>query len=150
MEFDTVVQDGGGGGARVSLPAEAAEVFGTRARFAVRASFNGVDYRGSTMPMGDGTFCVGLTKAVRAAAHVDVGDQVHVVVALDSELRTVDVPADLAAALETALLTGTFNSPAYTHRKEYVRWIVEAKKSETRQKRLARAIEMIAAGDRLS
>ncbi|MFN2592729.1 MAG: DUF1905 domain-containing protein [Candidatus Dormibacteria bacterium] len=66
LAFEAPVEAGPGGGAFVRLPAEAAEVYGTRARFPVLVTFNGVAYRGSTMPMGDGTFCVGLTRAVRS------------------------------------------------------------------------------------
>jgi Domain of unknown function (DUF1905) len=66
IDFEAPIEAGPGGGAFVRLPAAAAEIFGTRARFPVRASFNGVAYRGSTMPLGDGTFCVGVTKAVQA------------------------------------------------------------------------------------
>jgi len=145
-----VVRSSIGGGAQVSLPAEAADVFGTRARFPIRVTCNGVEYRGSTMPMGDGLFCIGLTKAVRAEAGVEIGDEVHMVVVRDSGQRSVDVPADLAEALTRANLTTAFASMASTHRQEYARWIVEAKRPETRQRRLARAIEMIAGGERLS
>ena len=145
-----MVQGGRQGGALVSLPAEAATVFGTRARFPVRVTFNGVGYRGSTMPVGDGTFCVGLTKAVRADAGVDIGDEVDVVVERDDEERTVAVPSDLAAALETAGLAGRFAQMAFTHRKEYVVWITGAKTEKTRVARLDKAVAMIRAGSRLS
>ncbi|MDQ1398507.1 MAG: hypothetical protein QOK20_439 [Acidimicrobiaceae bacterium] len=150
LEFDAFIRSSRGGGALVELPADTAQVFGTRARFAVRATFNGVAYRGSTMPVGDGSFCLGVTKAVQEGAGVDIGDLVHVVLELDTAERTVEVPDDLAAALKEAALTDTFNAMAYTHRREYVHWIVQAKKDETRRRRLSRAIEMIAGGDRLS
>jgi hypothetical protein len=152
LEFDAVVQapPRGGGGALVALPGEAAEVFGTRARFAVRATFNGVAYRGSTMPLGDGTFCVGITKAIRAQAGAEIGQAVHVVVERDDEERVVDVPADLAGALAGAGLAERFAALAFTHRKEYARWVSEAKRPDTRDRRLAKAVEMIRAGERLS
>jgi Bacteriocin-protection, YdeI or OmpD-Associated/Domain of unknown function (DUF1905) len=150
LDFYAVVRSAAGGGALVALPAEAAEVFGTRARFPVRAMCNGVEYRGSTMPMGDGLFCLGLTKAVRAEAGVAIGDEIHVVVVRDTEDRVVEVPHDLAVALEKANLTAAFASLAFTHRKEFARWIVEAKRPETRQRRLGKAIEMIMAGKRIS
>ncbi|HEX3425060.1 MAG TPA: DUF1905 domain-containing protein [Acidimicrobiales bacterium] len=80
IEFDAVVESGRGGGVRVMLPPLASRVFGTRCMFPIRATFNGVEYHGSTMPMGGGMFCVGLSTAVRSQAAVDVGDAVHVVV----------------------------------------------------------------------
>jgi hypothetical protein len=148
LEFEALIRSSRG--ALVELPADTAQVFGTRARFAIRATFNGVEYRGSTMPVGDGSFCLGVSKAVQLAAGVDIGDLVHVVVELDTAERTIEVPDDLATALKEAALTDTFNAMAYTHRREYVHWIVQAKKDETRRRRLARAIEMIAGGDHLS
>jgi hypothetical protein len=150
LEFDAVVESARGGGALVRLPKDTAAVFETKGRFAVRATFNGVEYRGSTMPMGDGAFGLGITKAIRAEAHAGVGETVHVVVERDTKERTVEIPAELVVALEKAKLTTRFDAMAYTHRKEYAQWIAEAKKSETRHRRVAKAIEMITAGDRLS
>src|SRR5262249_17505969 len=108
MEFDAVVEGVRGGGALVALPGSAAAFFWTRAGRPVVAWFNDVEYRGSTMPMGDGSFCVGMSKAVRAAAGVDVGDQVHVRIEIDETPRTIAVPKDLAAALARAGLTALF------------------------------------------
>lgn len=150
MEFDAVVALGRGGGPCVRLPADAADVFGTRARFPVRAWFNEAAYVGSTMPMGDGTFCLGLSKAVRAEAAIGLGDTIRVVVERDDAERAVEVPADLAAALEAAGLADRFAAMAYTHRKEYARWILEAKRPETRSRRLAEALAMIGNGQRFS
>jgi Domain of unknown function (DUF1905)/Bacteriocin-protection, YdeI or OmpD-Associated len=152
MEFDAVVQSTsrGGGGALVPLPENAAEVFGTRARFPIHATFNGIPYRGSTMPMGDGTFCVGITKAIRADSGADIGDTVHVVLERDNAERVVDVPPDLAEALQEAGLMSRFGAMAFTHRKEYARWVAEAKRAETRAARVAKAVTMIGDGARLS
>jgi hypothetical protein len=152
IEFDAVVQPTarGGGGAYVPLPADAADVFGTRARFPIKATFNGVPYRGSTMPMGDGTFCVGITKVIRAEAGADLGQTVHVVLERDDGERTVEAPPDLAEALAAAGLGQRFEAMAYTHRKEYARWVAEAKKPETRQRRVEKAVAMVAEGRPLS
>ena len=158
LEFDAVVEASGSGraGALVSLPPGAADVFGTRARFPVKATFNGVPYRGSTMPTRDGTFCIGITKAIRAEAVADIGQPVHVVVERDDGERTVDVPDDLVAALAAAGMRDRFDAMAFTHRQVYARWVgapawpnaVKARKPETRRRRVEKAIEMIAAGQR--
>ena len=151
IDFEASIEAGAGGGAFVRLPPAAAEIFGTRARFPVLASFNGVAYRGSTMPLGDGTFCVGVTKAVQAQAGASVGDTVAVVVERDAGERTIDVPPDLTAALAShAEAAARFEAMGYTHRKEYAAWIASAKKPETRQRRLDQAIAKIAAGTPLS
>jgi hypothetical protein len=148
IEFDAVVEAGRGGGALVVMPAKSADVFGTGARFPVKATFNGRAYRGSTMPIGDGTFCVGITKALRAAAGVEIGDTVHVVVERDDDPRTVEVPPELAGALRRAGLEERFGAMAYTHRKEYVEWISDAKREQTRAARIEKAVAMIAEGGR--
>jgi hypothetical protein len=136
MEFDAVVEAARGGGALVTLPGDAGAVFETRARRPVVAWFNDVEYRGSTMPRGGGLFCLGVSKAVRAAAGVDIGDQIHVRIELDDAPRTVDVPGDLAAALARAGLAAPFDSLSYTHRREYVQWVEGAKRPETRARRI--------------
>ncbi|HEY4938069.1 MAG TPA: YdeI/OmpD-associated family protein [Actinomycetota bacterium] len=151
IDFEAPIEAGPGGGAFVRLPAAAAEIFGTRARFPVQASFNGVAYRGSTMPLGDGTFCVGVTKAVQVQAGASVGDTVAVAVERDAGERTVDVPPDLAAALAShPEAAARFEAMGYTQRKEYAAWVASAKKPETRQRRLDQAIGKIAAGTPLS
>jgi hypothetical protein len=56
LEFDAVIEAGPGGGSLVVLPEHAADVFGTKARVPVNATFDGIEYHGSTMPMGDGRY----------------------------------------------------------------------------------------------
>jgi hypothetical protein len=151
IDFEATIEAGPGGGAFVRLPADAAEIFGTRARFPVLARFNGVAYRGSTMPAGDGTFCVGVTKGVQAEAGASVGDRVAVVVERDPGERTVDVPPDLAAALASHPdAAARFEAMGYTQRKEYSAWIASAKKPQTRQRRLDQVIAKIAGGTPVS
>ena len=136
----------GGGGAIVRLPANAADVFGTRARFPVKATFNGIAYRGSTMPMGDGTFCIGVRKDIQAEAEVTLGDTIHVVIERDVQERVVDVPAELSTVLAAdEEAREFFDGLAYTHRREYARWVAEAKRPETRDRRAAEALEMLRA-----
>jgi uncharacterized protein YdeI (YjbR/CyaY-like superfamily) len=94
-----------------------------------------------------GEYLVGLSREVRQGAGVEAGDEVEVTVELDVAPREVEVPAALAEALaadpEAAAL---FDRMAFTHRKEYARWVAEAKKEETRQRRVQQAVEMIRAG----
>ncbi len=151
MTFDaTVVTPPRGPGALVVLPEEAATIFATRKMVPVRATFNGVAYRGSLMPTGDGRFGLGLTKALRASAGVGIGDTVHVVVERDEEPRTVEVPDDLSAALRVAGLADRFASLAYSHRRELVGWVTGAKRADTRARRVAKAVDMVRAGETLS
>jgi hypothetical protein len=115
-------------------------------RFAVRARVNGYEWRGSVTRMG-GEFLLGLSRAVREAAGVQIGQTVEVALALDQAPREVQVPAALAAALDTdPAAKAAFEALAFTHRKEYARWIEEAKREETRARRVVGALEMIRAG----
>lgn len=94
-----------------------------------------------------GQNCIGLSKAARASLGVDIGDEVAVTVALDEAPREVVVPDDLAAALAAdPLVAQAFEKLAYTHRKEYAVWVTDAKRAETRARRVAQAVEMIREG----
>ena len=78
---------------------------------------------------------------------MEAGDTVSVTLAPDTEERTVDVPDDLAAALAgDAEAKAAFDQLAYTYRKEFARWVGEAKRDETRSRRTAQAIEMLREG----
>jgi hypothetical protein len=143
LEFDAVIEAGPGGGALVVLPASAADVFGTKARVPVTATFDGIAYRGSTMPMGDGTSCLGIRKSIRTAAKLGIGDTVHVMIERDTAERTVEVPADLAAALERAGLTSRFAAMAHSQRSEHVQSIDEAKRADTRARRIEKTVAAV-------
>jgi uncharacterized protein YdeI (YjbR/CyaY-like superfamily) len=94
-----------------------------------------------------GEFLVGLSREVRQGAGVEAGDEVEVILELDNAPREVDVPEALATALATdPQAKANFDGMAFTHRKEYARWISEAKREETRQNRVQQALEMLRAG----
>lgn len=105
----------------------------------------GFTFQGRIGRMG-GENLLGFNKATRTAAGVEAGDTIDVVISVDTVARTVDVPDDLAEALRAAGAADRFEALAPSHRKEYVRWITEAKKPETRARRVAEAIPMIADG----
>jgi hypothetical protein len=119
-------------------------------RFPVAASVNGYTWRTTIVRMR-GEFVLGLSRAVRTEAGVQAGDTVRVELELDTAPREVDVPAALATALAADPHAGAaFAGLAYTHRKEYARWIAEAKREETRERRVAQALQMLAEGKTLS
>src|SRR4051812_31115722 len=136
-----------GPAAAVILDDEQVAVVGEGAkRFPVVATVNGYTWRTSVARMG-GEFLVGLSREVREGAGVQAGDTVEVALALDTQPREVEVPEALAGALagdEPA--RAAFEALAFTHRKEFARWIAEAKRDETRQRRVAQALEMLKAG----
>jgi hypothetical protein len=115
-------------------------------RFPVVATVNGYTWRTTITRMRD-EFLLGLNREVRDGAHVKAGDSVEVELRLDTEPREVDVPETLAGALDRdPVACSAFNALAYTHRKEYARWIEDAKREQTRQRRVQQAVEMLRAG----
>lgn len=135
-----------GPAAAVVLDEKQVDVVGEGAkRFPVTATVNGYTWRTSVARMG-GEFLVGLSREVRQAAGAEAGDEVEVTLELDTAPRDVEVPAALAAALAAdQQAKAAFDAMAFTHRKEYARWIAEAKREETRQRRVEQAVEMIRA-----
>ena len=95
-----------------------------------------------------GVTYLGFRKEIRqAAGGIEQGDEVEVVVERDDAPREVEVPAALATALAgEPAAQRTFDGLSFTHRKEYAQWIAEAKKEETRTRRVERAIEMLSEG----
>ncbi|TDP89299.1 uncharacterized protein DUF1905 [Leucobacter luti] len=88
-----------------------------------------------------GLNCIGLSKAVRAAFNVEIGDTITAEIALDTAERTVDVPTDLAAALDsTPGLRAKYDALSYSRRKELARAVHSAKRPETRERRIAAAV----------
>ncbi|MBV8208173.1 MAG: DUF1905 domain-containing protein [Acidobacteria bacterium] len=128
------------------VPFDVQEVFGTRARVPVCGTINGFPYRSSIMNMGDGHM-MAVNRELREGAKVKAGDVVEIVMQRDSAPRVVEVPSDLKKALNAAKKANElFGKLSYTHQKEYVRWITGAKREETRQRRVERAIEMLKEG----
>ena len=115
-------------------------------RFPVVATVNGYTWRTSITRMR-GEFMLGLSRAVRQEADVEAGDTVQVELELDEAPREVEVPAALSVALDgDPSARAAFEALAYTHRKEFAVWVQEAKREETRERRVAQALEMLRAG----
>jgi bifunctional DNA-binding transcriptional regulator/antitoxin component of YhaV-PrlF toxin-antitoxin module len=136
----------GGGGACVYFPYNVEEEFGTKGRVPVKATFDGVPYAGSLVKYGSPQHMLGLLKGIREQIGKGPGDMVEVTIQKDHDERTVEVPADLERLLKKEKLTGVFDKLSYTHRKEYCRWITEAKREETRANRLAKTVELLRSG----
>ena len=134
-----------GGGTLVELPIDVPKVYGGK-RVPIVATVNGHEFR-STIAVYGGKYYVGLNKQVREAAGVEAGDTFTMELDRDDAPRTVEVPDDLAKAFKgNKAARDVFDKLSYTHQKEYVRWITEAKKAETRERRAGRAIEMLVDG----
>jgi hypothetical protein len=148
MRFRATVELGGKTATGIEVPDDVVAALGSGNRPPVTVTVGGHSYRTTVARMG-GRFLVPLSAENRSAAGVAAGDQVEVDIEPDSRLREVAVPGDLAAALardDTA--RANFDGLSFTHRKEWVRWIEEAKKPETRATRLAKTVESLHAGKR--
>jgi hypothetical protein len=148
MRFRTTVELGGKTATGLEIPADVLAALGPGKRPAVRITIGGHTYR-TTVASRGGRFLVPLSAENRAAAGVAAGDQVDVEIQADTAPREVTVPADLADALASdSRAQHFFDALSYTHRKEWVRWIDDAKRSETRRTRIAKAIDALRAGKR--
>jgi hypothetical protein len=145
VEFEATVEPSGrGGGHLVVVPPKALEALGGGGRIAVRATFDGIPYRGSIVRMGE-VSVLGVLKAVMTKAGVGSGDRLRVVVENDDAPREVEVPADLAKALRAnAGARRRFESLSYSHRREHVHYVTEAKRAETRARRIERTVATLA------
>lgn len=126
----------------VVLPFDAKQRYG-KARAPVRGTVNGAAFR-TTVAVYSGVHLIGLNKEVRERAGVEIGDEVTVELERDDEPREVDVPPELEQALSAnSVARAAFDGLSYTHRRQYAEWIGEGKRPDTRQRRAARALEML-------
>lgn len=141
--FTAAIQNAGGGGAFVEIPFDVEEVFGSK-RPKIRALIEGVPYRGTLARMGGPKHMLIVLKGIREQIGKTFGDTVKVTVEADQEPRVVKIPPDLKKAFKTdAAAKAVFEKLSYTHQREYVRWIEEAKKEETRAGRVTKTIAML-------
>jgi hypothetical protein len=134
----------GGGGCLVPVPREVATKLGLKGMPKITAVIAGQPYRGSLMPMGDGTYCLGVLKSIQDAAGVGFGDTVAVSLELDTAPRVVEPPADLARAIAAnKTMAANWEKLSFTTKKEMALSLTEAKKPETRERRLAAALEKL-------
>src|SRR5690349_8731310 len=146
--FTATIQNAGGGGAFVEVPFDVEEKLGSK-RPRVKALIEGVPYRGLLVRMGGPNHMLIVLKGVREQIGKTFGDEIQVSVESDTEERVIEIPKDLLKELKKDKeAKAFFDKLSYTHRKEYVRWVEEAKKEETRQNRIIKTIEMLKKGKR--
>lgn len=133
----------------LNVPFNVADEFGTKGQLKVKGSVNGVPYRGSLLPHGDGRHYLVVKSEIRNQAKVSAGDSVHVVLEQDMVPRVVTPPKDFKQALaRNPKARAAFARFSYSHQKEFVDWIESAKKADTRARRIESAVAQILAGTR--
>ncbi|HEY3529405.1 MAG TPA: YdeI/OmpD-associated family protein [Nocardioides sp.] len=138
MRFVSVVELGGRTATGIPIPDEVIEALGAGKRPPVTVTVNGHSYRTTAVRM-EGRFFVPLSAENREAAGVAAGQEVTVDIEGDTAPREVTVPDDLADAMDDAA-RAAYDRLSYTHRKEWVRWVEEAKKPETRATRIEKTV----------
>lgn len=146
--FTATIQNAGGGGAFVEVPFDVEKEFGSK-KPKVKAMIEGVPYRGILTRMGTEYHMLIILKEIREKIGRTFGDEVTVTVEPDTEPRVIEVPGELKKAFKAEKeARAFFDKLSYTHQREYVMWINEAKREETRQNRIAKAIEMLKKGQK--
>jgi uncharacterized protein YdeI (YjbR/CyaY-like superfamily) len=146
LRTEAMLEPRGPAGAFLLTDEQVVMVGGGKKAFPVRVTVNGTSLSLRLARMG-GQNMIGLSKASRAEAGVEIGSSYSVEIALDEAERVVEVPADLEAALAADPAARTaFEALSSTHRKEFARWVEEAKKDETRVQRIATTVEMVRDG----
>jgi hypothetical protein len=141
--FTATIENAGGGGAFVRIPFDVEEVYGKK-RVPVKASIDGQPYRGTLVRMGEPFHILIILKAIREKTGKDFGDEVEIMLAEDKEERKVSIPPDLKSALEKDPAAKTaFQKLSYSHQKEHVNAILDAKRPETRQRRILKTLSML-------
>ncbi|MBP1166404.1 hypothetical protein JOE44_003288 [Chryseobacterium sp. PvR013] len=149
IEFTAIIQQNGEmNAAFVEFPFSTEELFNKKGQVKIKALFdNKIEYRGSLAKMKSDCHILGLTQEVRKQLGKTFGDEVSVSLIEDKEERVVEIAGDIASVFnENPDAKGLFNKMSYTHKKEYIRWIEEAKKPETRENRKIKMIQMILDG----
>ena len=137
----TIVRDGSA--CFIPLTFDPKAVFG-KVRAPVKVTLNGYTYRSTIAAMG-GPPCIPLRKSHREAAGLEGGETIDVRLDLDTEARVVKPPADLVKALKASSAWDRWQGLSFTHQREHVEAIEDAKKPETRARRIERAVQMVRA-----
>jgi Bacteriocin-protection, YdeI or OmpD-Associated/Domain of unknown function (DUF1905) len=146
LRMTATLEPRGPAGAFLLTDEQVATLGGGRKTFPVRVTINGTSLGLRLARMG-GENMIGLSKSARGEAGAEIGSPYEVEIALDDGERTVEVPSDLADALAAdPEVRRAFDALSFTHRKEFVRWVTEAKKEATRAERVSGTVDMVRQG----
>lgn len=141
--FSATILNAGGGGAFVEVPFDVEATFGSK-RPKVKALIEGVPYRGTLVRMGSENHILIILKGIREQVGKTFGDEIKVSVEADAEARVLTVPAELKRVFKSDKeAKSAFEKLSYSHQKEYITWINDAKKAETRMRRISKTVEML-------
>jgi Bacteriocin-protection, YdeI or OmpD-Associated/Domain of unknown function (DUF1905) len=146
MRFKTTLQQEGKTATGFQVPVDVVEALGKGKRPPVRVTINGYTYRSTVAAYGD-VYMLPLAAEHRGPTGVSAGDALEVDLELDTEPRVVDVPADLAAALDGAPdAKRAFEALSYSNKRRITLAVEGAKAAETRQRRIEKSIAELQGG----
>jgi hypothetical protein len=129
--------------AALTCPFNVLDVFGTKARVPVKLTVDGYTFRSSLAPMS-GKHMMVFNLEMRQKTGYKAGDTIHIILERDIEPREIEIPKDVAKVLKTDKHAyAAFMKYSYSHKKETMDWINDAKKPETRQKRIIKLLESL-------
>jgi hypothetical protein len=131
----------------IDIPFDVEKTYGARGRVPVRGTLNGAPFRSSLFRMGGDCHFMVINRKMREASSVSGGETVPVTMERDTEPRVITPPEDFARALKgNKEAQSTWDKLSYTHQREHVEQIEDAKKPETRERRIAKSIQLLASG----
>ena len=133
----------------IEIPFDVEEIYGSK-RVKVKATFDGVEYRGSIVKMGSPCYIIGITKDIRKQINKTFGDEILVTIEKDEEERKVTIPEDFNLEIEKdESILEYWKGLSFSAKKKYVDWISSAKKEDTRRRRIENAIDKLKDRERL-
>lgn len=151
-DFEAVLvrPEGTGTWTYLVVPFDTGKEFGTESQVRVKGTVDGHPYRSTLLPTGNGGHFLVVKSEIRKAIVKEAGETVNVTIETDAEPRSASTPKDLIRALEgDAIARSAFEKMAYSHQRAYVDWIEQAKRQDTRDDRIRKALVMIAKGSSL-
>jgi Bacteriocin-protection, YdeI or OmpD-Associated/Domain of unknown function (DUF1905) len=143
VKFRTTLLQSGKTAVGIHVPNEVVDALRAGKRPPVRVTINGYTYRNTIAVMG-GLFMVGVSAENRQKARVAGGDEVEVDIELDTQPRELSLPRDFSAALDREpAARRVFDGLSHSRKQALVLPIEQSKTPETRQRRLAKALETL-------
>jgi hypothetical protein len=146
IRFTTTLEPARGGGAVARIPEDQVAPLGGRKQMRVLGTVKGIAFKSSTMPYRGG-FYLGVHRAIREAAGIEFGDAIEIELTRDTSPRVLALPEELEAAFKAEpALRDRFESLSFTRRREMAEPIVDARRPETRARRLEDALSRLREG----
>ena len=143
-KFETILTtyDISGAWTFLTVPFDVEKEYGSKAKVQVKGTIDGLPYQSTLLPLGGGKHNLVVKKEIREKIEKEAGDMVSVTMEKDTSKRIVVAPKDFRNAMDQQ--SGEFfDGLAPSYKKAYVKWFKSAKKEETRQRRISKAVDLL-------